>query len=874
MIVMKQFRKRGHWSLLLALALIPALTSCLESDQRPTLDAQDLATVEDFGGIYGLFPDSKSDNSTDYWNFEPRPNNRYAISAITWTPGSSQKVVNWMDEAVFVPLKVNEPGSQAYLLVAIGTNSNKTFYQEFRKTGTNFFVGLYDLPKDEKALDQAKTIAQKKGIILSSRQISGSLSSHVLKELFSDPEFRKTLEIEYIQLRILSSKDAQAIASASLQTESVASSAGASGEAPGADSISADQSKTGESLRAPDVTDLLQQLRAKVTSDGPFDLPIYERLAATFQKADAGQAQSQELLANARDFAAGKVRASMFVTYLKDALPPGTTSPQSTSTSLHWLRQKTLSGDLWAKYFLARAYYTVAAGLRGKEMASSFEAMGLPEEIRDHWEIYRFDIGDLDFRGSYEEAAKLAEEGAVKGSPPLTYLLGAMTLDGLGVAKDETKGLKLIRQAAEGGFPLAMLALGKIYRDGDGVSKDEAASVRWYQKAADLGNATAMRNLGGMYGDGRGVPRDEAAAVHWYQKAAELGDADAMNNLGVRYMFGRGVPRDEVAAVRWYQKGAELGNADAMYNLGAMYANGRGITKDEAAAVRWFQKAAELGTATAMTDLGMMYFRGHGVPKDEVAGVRWFQKGAELGDTTAMVLLGLSYVEGQGGLPKDEVAGVRWVQKSAELGNATAMNSLGLMYEKGRGVGHDVKLALEWYEKAAKLGNESGKEAAQRLQAAMPGSTWKSPQEWAARYKNAPTIDRAEFLKRLPPVRLEVRANAEFLEVVPLRTFQIQTISAIQNQGIKFDDNSPVTLRITFYARATKFVETIERQSSRYGSSTDTDITPVLTYLVSMESILPATILRNGHFHRLNVTTMQDTRWAYGKLSTSPLKVF
>ncbi|MGL5335663.1 MAG: tetratricopeptide repeat protein, partial [Enterovibrio sp.] len=46
----------------------------------------------------------------------------------------------------------------------------------------------------------------------------------------------------------------------------------------------------------------------------------------------------------------------------------------------------------------------------------------------------------------------------------------------------------------------------------------------------------------------------------------------------------------------------------------------------------------------------------------------------------------------------------RVVQQAAEKGNAAAQYSLASMYAQGRGVGQDLKQAMQWYKKAAEQG--------------------------------------------------------------------------------------------------------------------------------------------------------------------------
>ena len=47
---------------------------------------------------------------------------------------------------------------------------------------------------------------------------------------------------------------------------------------------------------------------------------------------------------------------------------------------------------------------------------------------------------------------------------------------------------------------------------------------------------------------------------------------------------------------------------------------------------------------------------------------------------------------------------MEWYQRAAELGNLAAVYEIGVMYENGWGVAQDYDKAMEWYQRAAELG--------------------------------------------------------------------------------------------------------------------------------------------------------------------------
>jgi serine/threonine protein kinase len=74
-----------------------------------------------------------------------------------------------------------------------------------------------------------------------------------------------------------------------------------------------------------------------------------------------------------------------------------------------------------------------------------------------------------------------------------------------------------------------------------------------------------------------------------------------------------------------------------------------------------------------------------------------------------------SYFYGRG-VTQDYSKALNWYEKAADLGNGAAMFSLGWMYEKGEGVARDYQKAREWYQKGASAGNEMARAALARLE--------------------------------------------------------------------------------------------------------------------------------------------------------------
>jgi TPR repeat protein len=125
--------------------------------------------------------------------------------------------------------------------------------------------------------------------------------------------------------------------------------------------------------------------------------------------------------------------------------------------------------------------------------------------------------------------------------------------------------------------------------------------------------------------------------------------------------------------------------------------------------VNWYKKAVDLGKPIAMVDLGYQYENGHGVKKDCAEAVRLYETAVKAGILAAMNNLGLLYLHGKcvsqrlcRGAPPD---GAR-----QRAGQRCRDERHGRDLQRGRRVPRNVKVARQWFEKAAALGNPEAKQ--------------------------------------------------------------------------------------------------------------------------------------------------------------------
>lgn len=276
-----------------------------------------------------------------------------------------------------------------------------------------------------------------------------------------------------------------------------------------------------------------------------------------------------------------------------------------------------------------------------------------------------FDLYDAE---NYEEAFKLAKEGEEKGDAACINLLGIFYFSGKGevVRPDKQKAMDYYLEAAKGNYPVAFSNVAYFYRTGVCGGKNLDKARQWYKKAIDAGYLKAKHLLGKLELE----TKNYTEAKKWLEESI----ADGYNYSKVtlaRYYYGKErEDYDEEKAFSLFMSAAEDGVAEAMTFIGESYRHGEnGLEKDLDLAYDWLLKAAEKGNRDAKRELSM--------------GMSWWA------------------------IMHGDSEGFEWIKKTAERGYPAGIKNLADCYERGKEVEADYEKALELYEKAAELGDES-----------------------------------------------------------------------------------------------------------------------------------------------------------------------
>jgi len=197
---------------------------------------------------------------------------------------------------------------------------------------------------------------------------------------------------------------------------------------------------------------------------------------------------------------------------------------------------------------------------------------------------------------------------------------------------------------------------------------------------------------------------DYEVAFQEYEKHAREGNPEAQAKLGIMYFWGRGTRRSESEAYAWSLKAAKQGHKQAQHTLAYMYETGIYIQKDIRKAIEWYQQAANQNYAAAQANLAGIYIYGEEIPKEVDRGFRLAHKAAEQQNNHAEFLVAYVYHH-----EKDDLRlAIQWYERAAKNGNAAAANQLGVLYFNGRVVEKDFHKAYFWFRIAEQNDSADG----------------------------------------------------------------------------------------------------------------------------------------------------------------------
>ena len=261
---------------------------------------------------------------------------------------------------------------------------------------------------------------------------------------------------------------------------------------------------------------------------------------------------------------------------------------------------------------------------------------------------------------------------------------------------------------------------------------DFERAFQLFQQEAEKGNALAMYDLARIFADGLGREADPNAAQNWYAKAlaafmeAEFSAKERQKSY-LQYRIGKmyaadlgtehkvncpegaregGLGRDYGEAAEWFGRAVRQNHKYDQYSLAGLYYRGQGVEQDYRQARNLYRCSAEQENPYASYELAKMYRDGIGAEPDGQQAATYFEAAfrgflaleSKSHDDKLQYRLGQMLYTGTG-TKKEETKAVEFWQKAARLGNANAQYALASHWLK-TGTG-DLQQALEWIQKAA-----------------------------------------------------------------------------------------------------------------------------------------------------------------------------
>lgn len=341
---------------------------------------------------------------------------------------------------------------------------------------------------------------------------------------------------------------------------------------------------------------------------------------------------------------------------------------------------------------------------RGSVMSAALLALAPLIQAADDDSIVRYLAGEQD-------SLDAAKAGAERGNASDQYTWGEHLFD----HGDLPAGLRFIRKAADQNHRSAAGHMADLLLDGEIDGKvDVAEGMRYLRVAAIARNWSAQKRLMGIYyaaGDEAAMAaciRDflrlksadevEVALAGWFVEnppgpgaseegfarlrvAIEKGNTAAYEPLLKNLKAGKDQAPTE--KLRWARRGAEQKVPVAQYYLAEMLSDGELPEKNLPEAFRLWEAAARNGHEDSCWALIYNYERTD--PADAAKARAWAQWGADHNMPQILNELGDMHAEGRDGLTKNTRTAVNYWTKAADLGNRSAAGSLVRVYESGDG---------------------------------------------------------------------------------------------------------------------------------------------------------------------------------------------
>jgi TPR repeat protein len=307
-------------------------------------------------------------------------------------------------------------------------------------------------------------------------------------------------------------------------------------------------------------------------------------------------------------------------------------------------------------------------------------------------------------------AASYYRKAIALSSTEATYQLGSLCAWGVQNHRWQElgEGEDLLLKAAATGHTGAHYTLGFVHEFGlaKGRQADLEEAAKWYKIAR-----SSSRQAEEAYARVRDARIREISRTA--SSVFNHADAEASVTIGAIYLDGA----DLVNAQLWFEKGAKEAHPSAQAYLGLVLERTKGEGNPEA--IGLYKMAAASQHPIALKRLGSLHWYGTNVAQDTKLAFEYTSLSASTGDMDALCKLGFMYY--CGGLETDVQKAVRCWEEASTHGHIQSLLFLAQRAEYGTGAMHgagatkSIDKAIDYYRRAAELGDSEGKSKLARL---------------------------------------------------------------------------------------------------------------------------------------------------------------
>ncbi len=263
-----------------------------------------------------------------------------------------------------------------------------------------------------------------------------------------------------------------------------------------------------------------------------------------------------------------------------------------------------------------------------------------------------------------------------------------------------------------------------------GIDRDKEIdndTVKKVMEGVEAGNRDSIYFFALMKLYGLSLSKEVSIAAHNFEKAARLGHPEATSAYGMMLLHGQGVEKDESLALTFFRRGVQLKDTNSHWMLGKLLMEGKAVTAPvHKEAFELFQYAAAQNVPQAQHLLGVMYeyALGHEPNSQDFANAaEQYRRASGQNYMESSYHLALMYAYGR--IPpsykQDFRKALALLERGARAEHAPSVYYMGVFKLHGYGGMPDYERALNWFERAAGMGDfrisEKSAEAASELRA-------------------------------------------------------------------------------------------------------------------------------------------------------------